>query len=399
MESGDVVLHEAILTRPGWRTLAAMSAIDLFHARFGGEPTLRARAPGRVNLIGEHTDYQGGFVFPIAIDREIEVVARPTDGPTRLVSDRTGDGAPFDARTAEPGTVEGWAKYVAATAWAMRREHPVTNIEAAVVSTVPMGSGVSSSAALEISFAHLFARLAGREPEAKPLALHAQYGENEFVGNKCGIMDQTASAAGVEGHALFIDTASLEISPAPLPPGTVVVLLDTGVARAADDWRHYNARRAACERASRALGVKWLRDAGPEDVRAKAWMLGPETARRALHVTGENARCLAFRDALAASNADLAGTLMRASHESLRDDYAVSTPELDAMAESAWASPGVVGARLTGAGFGGACVALVREESVAEFQKAVLQNYQVRTNREGTAMVCRAVQGGTSGPV
>lgn len=370
-----------------------MAAADLFRARFGGDPTHATRAPGRINLIGEHTDYQGGYVFPLAIDREIHVVARVVDGPTRLVSDLLGDGEPFDAATVEPGGVTGWAGYVAAMAWALRGDGAIPNVEAAVVSTVPMGSGVSSSAALELAFGVLYRELAGLDLDAKTLALRGQYAENEFIGNKCGIMDQTASARGVAGRAIFLDTKTLEITPAPLPEGTVVALLDTKTPRAADDWRHYNARRAACERAAKALGVAELRDATPADVEAKAWMLGPETARRAKHVTGENLRCLAFRDALAAGDHGLVGTLMRASHESLRDDYEVSCPELDAMAEAAWLAPGCLGARMTGAGFGGACVALVRGEEIDAFREATLKEFARRTGKEGQILVCRAVDG------
>ena len=363
----------------------------LFRERFGSSPTVVAVAPGRVNLIGEHTDYNDGFVFPVAIDREVWVAAMPNDGDSVLWSREMGEAPRFDVQTVEPGVPVAWAKYPAGTGWVLREGHVLPNLKAAVASDVPMGSGVSSSAALEMAFAVLWNRLGDLGLGNSELAKRAQRAENRFVGVNCGIMDQMASAMGRADSALFLDTRSLEIRYAPIPKQLSIVLCDTGKPRALTESA-YNERRLQCESAARKLGVPALRDTDL-DALERAQGLDPVEFRRARHVVTENARCESFLEALNAGDLEGVGYLMRESHQSLRDDYEVSCAELDAMAEAAWSSPGCVGARMTGAGFGGACVALVRESEVGAFQRAVLHAFAVSTGREGNAMVCRAVDG------
>ena len=367
-----------------------------FRDQFGFEATHLAVAPGRVNLIGEHTDYQDGFVFPAAIDRVTYVAAAITDGPTRLVSTSMGQASEFDISTVAPGHVDDWGKYVAAVGWSLRRFGNLPNIVAAVYSNVPAGSGVSSSAALELGFAVLYNEWGGLGRTNVQLAVDSQYAENEFVGNKCGVMDQLASACGKSGHAMFLDTRTLEIDYGPLPSGLTLVLMDTKRPRHADDWKIYRRRRVAGEQVARLVTEgrsNKLRDVSMEDLDFFSDLLIDTAYRRCRHVISENDRCRAFHAALTRGDDVALGPLMRASHEILRDDYEVTCPELDAMAEAAWAAPGVVGARMTGAGFGGACIALVQESMVGTFQDAVLHSYQDVTGVTPELHVCKAEDG------
>lgn len=371
-----------------------ISQLQCVHEEHHGvQPTVIAFAPGRINLIGEHTDYNGGFVMPAAIDRGIWVTASITDGPTSLWSSVTGDGATFDAPTVERQTVDGWASYAAGMAWVLRDQlGPCPNIVGTVHSNLPMGSGVSSSAAMEMVFGHIWAALVGVTIEPKHLALLGQKCENKFVGVNCGVMDQMASSCGREGSAVFIDTRSLDIQLAPVPKDLSIVLCDTKKPRALTDSA-YNERRSQCEAASSALGVTELRDADLDMLLAAKTELDPIVFRRAKHVITENARTLEFQNALANNDRDAIQALLRGSHTSLRDDYEVSCLELDVMAEAASTSPGCVGARMTGAGFGGACVALVETQWVIEFRESASAAYKAKTGIDPEIMACKPVQG------
>jgi galactokinase len=373
-------------------TTAEQKAISAFKVSYGVEPTLVVTAPGRVNLIGEHTDYNEGFVFPAAIDRGLTVALRATEGLTSMESLELGPAEVFDAQNISPGGVAGWEKYVAGMAWALRtQEHlPVPNIEGVVHSTVPIGTGVSSSAALEVAFGLAWCQLAQHEITAPQLAKLAQICENEFVGMRSGIMDQMASACGKANRAMFLDTRDLAIEYVPVPADWLVVLCDTTKPRALTESA-YNERRGQCEAVAKILGLTSLRDATLDQLEKAG--LDSLLYKRAKHVVTENARCLAFRGALANANKEAVNALMRASHESLRDDYEVSCPELDAMAEAAWSSTGCVGARMTGAGFGGACVALVQADSVEAFQTEVLAKYRASTGRQGALLTCALAEG------
>ncbi|MCX7801319.1 MAG: galactokinase [Fimbriimonadales bacterium] len=367
-----------------------------FSERFGGEPEVVTAAPGRVNLIGEHTDYNGGYVFPAAIDRYIVVAGRRSDAPSRLVSLEPGLGeAPaFAAADLHRREVQGWAAYAAGVAWVLQQEgfEGVPDVEAVVASNVPMGSGVSSSAALEMAFGKLYDALGRFQLSNKELALYGQRCENRFVGVNCGVMDQMASAMGVAGSAIFLDTLTLDLEPCPLPHGLDIVLCDTRKSRKLAG-SEYNERRAQCEAAAQALGVGLLREANLEMLESAKGTLDPLVYRRAYHVITENARCLEFRSALKAGDTELCGWLLRDSHLTLRDDYEVSCRELNVMAEAANAAPGCIGARMTGAGFGGACVALVQAEALGDFVNKASAEYVKRAGREGAFLVCRAVDG------
>lgn len=364
-----------------------------FVEKFGHEPEVVAVAPGRINLIGEHTDYNDGFVFPVAIDRQAWIAASPAPGSSQVWSSEVGDAAPFDLGRVGPGEIKDWGKYPAGMGWAIRASGRYAgNVQAVMSSNIPMGSGVSSSAAVEMAFGQVWNKLGDLGISNADLAGLGKVCENRFVGVNSGIMDQMASAMGRDGQAMFLDTRSLQIDYAPVPAGLSVVLCDTKKPRALTDSA-YNERRSQCEEAAKVLGVPALRDATLKELEAKKDVLPEVVYRRAKHVITENDRCVRFRDSLAAGDLASIGELMKGSHVSLRDDYEVSCVELDRMAEAAWAAPGCVGARMTGAGFGGACVALVKTEDVDAFVAATLAAYDAATGLGGEAMACSIVEG------
>jgi galactokinase len=265
-------------------------------------------------------------------------------------------------------------------------------LKAVVTSTVPIGSGVSSSAALEMAFGVVWRSLADLDIANPELARLGQLCENRFVGVNSGIMDQMASAMGRDGAAMFLDTRTLHIEYAPVPRDLAIVLCDTLKPRALTASA-YNERRSQCEEAARIMGVSALRDADLDTLSAAKDSLGELAYRRARHVISENERCVQFKQALASEDRERIYRLMRDSHESLKEDYEVSCPELDAMAESAWGAYGCVGARMTGAGFGGACVALVESAKLDAFVSELLSAYDRRTGLGGEAMPCKPVRG------
>lgn len=373
--------------------MSAQHAVELHRKYFGTAPKYLTFAPGRINLIGEHTDYNGGFVMPAAINHGLWVTGRVIDGETRMISSVAGTAKPFCSLNTEPGDATGWAKYPAGMAWVLRSEFgPMPNVECAVYSTLPTGSGVSSSAAIEMAFGMLWKAIAGFDITPTHLAELGQKCENQYVGVNCGIMDQMASACGKANHATFIDTRSLEIEYAPVSEQYAVMLLDTKKPRALTSSA-YNERRSQCETAAKAMGVELLRDADLEMLAGIKGSVDEVVFRRAKHVITENNRCIEFKNVLRDDDRNGIFALMKGSHESLRDDYEVSCPELDAMAEGAWLSPGVVGARMTGAGFGGACVALVERDAAEDFTKVCLQEYRERTGLEGEIMQCAIEDG------
>ena len=333
-----------------------------FAERTGRDPEGVWAAPGRVNLIGEHTDYNDGFVLPAAIDRLVLVAAgRRAGGRLRLWSLQAGPPADLELAGIGPGRVEGWAAYPAGVAWALAQAGvELGGADLVVHGDVPAGSGLSSSAALECATATALADLHGAGLDRAALAGLARRAENEVVGVPSGAMDQMVSMLGRAGHALFLDTRSLGTEQVPLPleaAGRCLVVIDTRAGHRLVDGA-YADRRAACEAAAAVLGVPALRDATAEQVEAAAGALGDPGRRRARHVVTENARVLAAVELLRAGDLDGLGPLLGASHASLRDDYEVSSPELDTAVEAAVAA-GAVGARMTGAGFGGSAIALV----------------------------------------
>jgi galactokinase len=336
--------------------------VAAFRERTGRDPEGVWAAPGRVNLIGEHTDYNDGFVLPAAIDRLVLVAAgRRAGGRLRLWSLQAEPPADLELAGIGPGKVGGWAAYPAGVAWALGQAGvELGGADLVVDGDVPAGSGLSSSAALECATATALADLGGAGLDRAALAGLARRAENEVVGVPSGVMDQMVSMLGRAGHALFLDTRSLGAEHVPLPleaAGLCLVVIDTRAGHRLVDGA-YADRRAACQAAAAVLGVPTLRDATPALLERYATALGDPGLRRARHVVTENARVLAAVELLRAGDLDRLGPLLAASHASLRDDYEVSSPELDTAVEAAVAA-GAVGARMTGAGFGGSAIALV----------------------------------------
>ncbi|MFP5317524.1 MAG: galactokinase [Acidimicrobiia bacterium] len=314
---------------------------------------VRAHAPGRVNLIGDHTDYTGGWVFPMAVDRGTTVELTTGGDVVELTSADEPEPARVPLDVEDPTAVNpGWARYVAGVVAVVR---PARGGAGTVRTTLPLGAGLSSSAALEVAVALAL----GFQGTALELALACQRAEQLAWGTRTGIMDQLASAAGVAGSALLIDCTSLEVTPVALPEGMEVVVADSGQRRSVATSA-YAERRAQCESAEAVVGP--LRTASADDLPA---LHDPVVRRRARHVVTENARVLDFAAALRAGDLAEAGRLMSQSHASLRDDFEVSTPALDALVDRLAATSGVHGARLTGAGFGGCVVALAEPGSPA----------------------------------
>jgi galactokinase len=369
------------------------AVVRAFAERFGGAPALVARAPGRVNLIGEHTDYNDGFVLPMAIDRAVWIALQPRSDSTVLVlSLDFNEEHGFDLANLAPSGSQ-WLDYVQAVAWVLQQGgRALSGWEGVAAGDVPIGAGLSSSAALELAVARAFTALGGMPWEAREMALAAQRAENEWIGVQCGIMDQMISASGEEGHALLIDCRSLETRAVPVPAETAVVILDTSTRRGLVDSA-YNERRAHCERAAKALGVRALRDVDLATFESRAEELEPVMRRRARHVITENERTLKAAAALERGDADEMGRLMNESHASLRDDFEVSRWELDVMVEQAQAHPACHGARMTGAGFGGCAVALVRRADAGGFARTVAAAYTRGTSLTPRIYVCSATAG------
>jgi galactokinase len=356
------------------------------------------RAPGRVNLIGEHVDYSEGFVLPMAIDRATIVAAAPRDDRrVRIASLERADGiAEFDLDDTDAIASGVWSDYARGVALALARRIPLTGADLVVRTTVPIGAGLSSSAAFELSVALAVATLSGAQLTPHDLAHVAQEAENGFVGLRSGIMDQLASALGVRDHALLIDCRTEEVTPVPLPAGAAVVVADSGVKHELAGSA-YNTRRAESEEAARLLGARTLRDVSIAQFAARGNKLPEPLRRRARHVVGENARVLAAVDALRRNDLAGAGALMNDSHDALRDDYEVSSPELDLLVDTARTVAGVYGARMTGGGFGGSIVALVRRDAIAPLTRSLESVYAARYARRPAIGEVRASDG--AGPV
>jgi galactokinase len=372
-----------------------------FERAFGVAPAQVATAPGRVNLIGEHTDYNQGYVLPMPVPVVCAAAVGPGEGEHRVVAADVGAdcslpvGAVAKGDMAAAGVRAGsWQSYVFGVmhlfaAELERRGQRLPVVRVALASDVPMGAGLSSSAALEVAVARAVLKARPEDgawyPDAVEIARLCQRAENEFAGVPCGIMDQLVAAAGTPGAAAVIDCRSLAMRKVPLPDARIarVVVMDTGV-RHRNSAGTYAARRAACVATAAELGVAALRDADGYMLEQARGALTQEQWACALHVVAENQRVLMAGEALRGGNMEAFGGLMKLSHASLRDLYRVSCPELDCLVEAACGAPGVFGARMTGAGLGGCVVALVRPEAVSTMRAAAEGAYRAAFDREPT---------------
>jgi galactokinase len=375
-----------------------VDVVEEFERRFGAPPAILVRAPGRVNLIGEHTDYSEGFVMPLAIDRATWIALRPrTDRQVILHSMDHKEATTFDLDHLEKG--KGWPEYPKGVAWALQEAgHQLGGWEGTTVCDVPLGAGLSSSASYELAVAKAFAEVSRLPWDAPAMAVLSQKAENQWVGVNCGIMDQMISAVGRANHAVLIDCRNLNATLLPLPARSSVVILDTATRRGLVDSA-YNERRRQCEEASAFFGVSFLRDVTLEQLEAAAGDLPSLTRRRARHVISENARTVQAADAMKRGDAEELGELMNRSHESLRHDFEVSNLQLDAMVDISRELPGCLGARMTGAGFGGCAVALVRSDLAPGFVASVTTRYHEQTGLKPAAYVCQAAEGASAVPL
>jgi galactokinase len=382
-----------------------MSFVSEFSNIFGGTPQVEVSAPGRVNLLGEHVDYNQGVVLPAAIDREVRLAAIPTASDiVTLHALDLGVEAAFKLDEQETKLdiagrpLPSWALYPAGVAWSFQQQGlSLPGMQAVYTSNIPIGAGLSSSAAVEVAFATTWQALTGFQMDKLRLARLCQKAENEYVGVSSGLMDQFASACGVEGHVLCFDTRSLQWSALMLPPGTAIVIANSGIRRSLSSSA-YNDRRAACEQAVKLLRkylpeIQSLRDVSSVELAAYSSFLPPVIARRAEHVVREIHRVDQAIIALNKGDARMFGGFMYASHKSLRDLYEVSIPELDCLVEIARGLPGIYGARLTGAGFGGCTVNLVEERDAEQFMQGLREGYQARTSRQAEVYLCHASAG------
>lgn len=369
-----------------------------FIERFARTPQI-FRAPGRVNLIGEHTDYNDGFVLPAAVNLATYAAAAPRDDRrVRVYSIAFDETAEWKLDDPTPSAIAHWSDYARGVTHAlMRSGRMICGADITLQGDLPMGAGLSASAAIEVVVGFALCALSGVEIDRKELALLCQSAENDFVGMRCGVMDQMISCCGIAEHALLIDCRSLELSPVAIAPGARIVICNTMV-------RHelatsaYNQRREECETAVALLrealpGRAALRDMTLDDLAAHGAALPETIFRRARHVVTENARVLEMAAALKTGDLARCGTLMNASHLSLRDDYEVSCAESDLMVSLAQRCEGVFGARMTGGGFGGCTVNLVAPQSVDRFVETVGEGYRKATRLTPHIFCCAPSSG------
>lgn len=372
-------------------------AEEAFVASFGAAPTHIFRAPGRVNLIGEHTDYNDGFVLPAAIDFQTVVAAsKRVDRKVRVVAadyDNEEDSFFLD-EPIEPHETRLWANYVRGVVKVLLvKGHAIGGLDLSVSGDVPQGAGLSSSAALEVAVGYCFASLFELPLTQSDIALIGQEAENTFVGVQCGIMDQLVSSSGKSGHALLIDCRSLETKPVPVPDDLAIMIIDSHVVHG-HVGGEYNSRREQCEEAARILGVKALRDISLEDLTPRLGDLPPLAAKRARHVVSENERVLAAAQALRTGDIQTLSALMAASHISMRDDFEITVPPIDLIVDIVGGIIGDKGGvRMTGGGFGGCVVALVPPGLVSEVKAALETRYEPETGLKETVHMCQAQAG------
>ena len=369
--------------------LMAGRAADLFARCFGHPPRWVVAAPGRVNLIGEHTDYNDGFVLPMAIERYVVIAGDTNAGrEVTLHSVTTGETARFDIRPKVARGEPAWSNYVrGVVAGFAERTKKLPAFDAVIESTLPLGGGLASSAALEVATATLLEAMTGQALEPIAKALLCQRAEHDFAGVPCGIMDQFTSILAQQNHAVLLDCRSRTTTAVPMTdPAITVLIINTNIRHKLAEGE-YAQRRSQCEEAAGVLKVPALRDATPAMLEAARGQLDPVVFRRAHHVISENERTLQAAKAMQASDWPAAGQLMYASHASLRDDYQVSCPELDTVVEIAQeigATGGVLGCRMTGGGFGGCAVSLVKTDLVQRITRNLDAAYEKKTRRQTT---------------
>ncbi|WP_431050268.1 galactokinase [Roseateles sp. L2-2] len=385
-------------------------AVQGFERAFGSSPERLSRAPARVNLIGEHTDYNEGFAMPCAIDRDTVVAAaRRDDDVVEVIAcdlaaekgGEGGEGGEGGARgrfrigeAADVSVSPQWLRYVQGMVAVLREQgHAVGGATLSIAGNVPQGAGLSSSASLEMAIGQALSALNGWTLPPTTMALAGQRAENVYAGCRCGVLDQLSSSLGVKGHALLMDCRSLEVRPIPMPEDIAVLVVDSKIQRGLVD-SEYNLRRQQCEAAAKGLGVKALRDVDDALWSRLGGQLDPVVRRRARHIISDSQRCAGLADALTRGDFAAIGQLMRESHWSMRDDFEITVPPIDALAalmQDVIGDHG--GARMTGGGFGGCVIALAPRAMVDEIRVAVERGYRSPDGRAAEVHVCAASDG------
>lgn len=380
--------------------LSIKNLLFRFEHVFGCRTDFGIVAPGRVNIIGEHTDYNGGFVLPAAVDKVITILAgKRSDSMVHIYSETFQEEVSFDLASIGFDKEHSWSNYERGVADVLQKKgYNLKGINILLAGNIPLGSGLSSSAAVEVATAAAFREMCNLDIPDKELALICQKAENEFVGMQCGIMDQFASCLSKINHALFLDCRSLEFEFVPLNMNDVVIVLCNTMVPRQLVSSQYNKRRSECEEGVRLFqqekpDVKTLRDVTSEMLNNYREKLPPVITKRCTHVVFENERVINSVNALKKGDIPSVGSLMNESHKSLRDNYEVSCKELDIMVEIAGEVQGVAGARMMGGGFGGCTINLVYSSAIQNFQEAIFSQYEVATGYEPQIYVCHAMEG------
>ena len=369
------------------------SVLNFFKKKYGNAPEYLVRAPGRVNLIGEHTDYNEGYVMPLAINYEVWIAFSQITEPEVRLHSIDFDQSVVISINEELTKGEGWSEYLKGLINIYQHyKFKIFGWKGIIAGNVPIGAGLSSSAALTLALTRVFAKVSNLDWDPIQMARICQLTENQWVGVNCGIMDQMISASGQEDHVMLIDCRSLKTTPVPLPEDVRVVILDTCTRRGLVESA-YNERREQCESVASYFGKKALRDVSYKKLNEAKAKIDYTQFKRARHVVKENERVLDCAESLRLGNLEHVGELMNSSHKSLRDDFEVSSNDLDLIVESALKAPGCIGARMTGAGFGGCAVALVETKKTEDFVKNVLDSYQTSAGKKALLYVCKASDG------
>ena len=369
------------------------SVLKCFEEKYGNAPEYLVRAPGRVNLIGEHTDYNEGYVMPLAINYAVWIAFSQIPEPEVHLHSIDFDQSVVIPINQALTKGEGWSEYLKGLINIYKHsKFKIFGWKGIIAGNVPIGAGLSSSAALTLALTRVFAKVSNLDWDPRQMARICQLAENQWVGVNCGIMDQMISASGQEDHVTLIDCRSLKTTPVPLPEEVRVVILDTCTRRGLVDSA-YNERRKQCESVASFFGKKTLRDVSYKQLNEAKDKIDHTQFKRARHVVQENERVLDCAESLRLGNLEHVGKLMNSSHKSLRDDFEVSSDALDLIVENALKAPGCYGARMTGAGFGGCAVALVETKKTEDFVKKVLKSYHTSTGKKALLYVCKASEG------
>ena len=381
-------------------TISHESLIDTYRREFSANPDCIINSPGRVNLIGEHTDYNDGFVLPIAIEQQTTlVIGSNNSDQIKMNNISFNETINISLSDLKKGEDSSWHEYIKAMIWALQEDNQeLIGFNAVIYTTVPMGAGLSSSASLLLSIARAFSHISGFMWKPKHMALLAKKAENKWVGVNCGIMDQMICAVGAKDHAVLIDCLDLEFETISIPKDVSIVIMDTMTRRELVESK-YNERRSQCEEVADFFKVKALRDVTLEELYDNKDKLDPTAFKRAHHVISENERVLKTAKSLQENLPKAVGELMNLSHKSLDQDFEVTNKELNEIVKIAQLQPDCYGARMSGAGFGGCAVALIKDTAIDNFCKEVKQKYLKITKIEAELYVTKASDGCNSSSI